>query len=124
MIESFTRANLPQVQSEIDNALKQVGEKLGITFSMGGIRFTSGKFTTKLTANASSDQGEIDQSEWNANAWKFGFQNDDFGKSFVMRLETYKIVGIKPRSKKYPILGMDKNGKTFKFPASIKGAII
>lgn len=48
----------------------------------------------------------------------FGLTADDFGKTFRFRKNLYKIVGCRPKSFKYPILGARvPDGKTFKFPA-------
>jgi hypothetical protein len=46
-----------------------------------------------------------------------GLSADDLGKPFVSRGEHYEIVGLKPKSHKFPILGRHCDGKVYKFPA-------
>jgi len=52
-------------------------------------------------------------------AWAkfYGLHADDLGKEFVDRGERYEIVGLKPKSHKFPILGRNRNGTIYKFPA-------
>ena len=47
----------------------------------------------------------------------YGLSADDLGKQFVSRGECFEIVGLKPKSHKFPILGRNRHGKVYKFPA-------
>jgi hypothetical protein len=55
--------------------------------------------------------------DFKALAKLYGLSADDLGKQFVSRGERYEIVGLKPKSHKFPILGQNRNGKVYKFPA-------
>ncbi len=47
----------------------------------------------------------------------YGLSADDLGRQFVFRGERLTIVGLKPKSPKFPILGRNGSGKVYKFPA-------
>jgi hypothetical protein len=57
--------------------------------------------------------------DFNRFAASFGITKK-LGDTFFFRYETYEIVGLKPRSSKYPLLAKNiSSGKTFKFPANV-----
>jgi len=123
-IESFTKSNLKSVRTEIETALNKVGEKLGISLSIGNISFNADQFTSKLTANSTTDKGEVNQKEWDRFCLFTSFDKDDFGKSFIQGGTTYTICGVKARSRKYPILAKNASGTTYKFGEEIKAILI
>ena len=43
----------------------------------------------------------------------------DLGQEFQRSGKTFTIVGLKPRSKKYPILAKCSDGKTYKLPVDL-----
>jgi hypothetical protein len=55
--------------------------------------------------------------DFKAMAKFYGLSADDLGKQFVSRGERFEIVGLKPKSQKFPILGRNRTGKVYKFPA-------
>ena len=55
----------------------------------------------------------------------YGLSDDDLGRQFVFRGERLTIVGLKPKSPKFPILGRNGSGKVYKFPAeSVKRGLV
>lgn len=125
----ITREKIRDMRKDIDAALKEVAEKHCVTIEAGNASYSSKSFSLKLniTENASDgstvSQGELD---WEKSHWKFGLDKDLFGKTFKTNKGEYEIVGLKPRSYKYPVLGKSlKDGKTYKFPeATVKKATI
>ena len=57
------------------------------------------------------------QNEWNLYCHQFGLLTTDFGRTFKHRSSTFTVIGIKPRSPKYPVLAQNTRGKVYKFPA-------
>ena len=117
---SISKPMLKEVRKDIEAALKAVEAKHGLNLDLGSMTFTENSFTTKLSASVVSADG-IDQgkkTEWERNAPMFGLDKDLFGKTFSMNGNQYEITEIKPRSRKYPVIGKDlKTGKSFKFAA-------
>ena len=116
---AFNSENLKEMRGEINAALKGVEEKYGVNFSLGSISFTANDFRVKLTCTENTESGESVTPEalaFQRSAKSFGITKQ-LGDAFVSRGETYTIVGLLPRSKKYPLLGKNANGVTYKFPA-------
>lgn len=55
------------------------------------------------------------QNNWNLYYRIYGFQKEDFGRSFVINKNVYTILGINPRNRKYPIIASNNNGVNYKF---------
>ena len=61
-----------------------------------------------------------DRVEFALHAHLFGLTEDDFGKGFMSpRGDRFTLVGLKPRNRKYPVIGKDSSGRRFKFPADV-----
>ena len=104
---------------EIDAALAKVAAKHGITLEIGNISFSADSFRTTLSAKSSADPLENAKSDFIKSAYSVGLLKDAFGKTFDVRGDTFKIIGVKPRSHKYPVIGKDmSNGKEYKLPLS------
>jgi hypothetical protein len=119
-IASFNRTNIKEVRKEVEAALSEIGDKLGIALSIGTITFRDGTFTTRLSGIAAGGEDAatrenvnneddnsataVANSVWNRHAPILGFQKDDFGKTVNIYGTNYKIVGIKPSARKNNIL--------------------
>ena len=119
MIQKFDRNNLATLRNDIDEALRSVGEQHGITFTFNSIRYSDNMFSTRLEARVGEDSTEHARNDWNKNYWKIGLQKEDFGKTFVYGGQSYTVVGIKPRSSKFPVIAERSDGKKFKMPVEV-----
>jgi len=117
MITSFTRPTLREVREDIKEALKSVEEKHGIKFTFGSIRFDDSKMNTRLVAHVGTDTSDIAKKEWDEYCTRFGLGLHMFGKSFRSAGDVFTIVGIKPKSPKYPVIAMNNKGMKYKFAA-------
>ncbi len=112
----FDKIAMKAVRNDLNEALKAVEAKHGITFTIGNIGYSSSDFRCTLKAVAgSADEAKL--IEWDKYCTKFGLMPDLFGKSFSVNGDVFVIDSIKPRAKKYPVIG-SKDGKLYKFPAS------
>lgn len=59
------------------------------------------------------------QQEWDANCWRFDLTVDQFGIIFTFRNKQYTVIGLKPRSLRFPILARNEVGKVYRFPADV-----
>ena len=120
-VTSFDRQNIRQINSEIESAIKSIAEKYGLEVKLGSTRFTNSNFTTKLQV-ATVGEGGITMSkeatDFNRYKTILGI-NMELGQEFQRSGKTFTIVGLKPRSKKYPILAKCSDGKTYKLPVDL-----
>lgn len=105
-------------QTALNDALKEFGLKA----ELGNMTFRGSNVTSKLTVSVESY--DADKEEFRANCYKYGLTATDFGAEFTSQGETYKLVGIKPRSRKYPFVGERVDGKKYKFTKHIVSQIV
>ncbi len=107
-IKSFNKGNLKVLRSEIDSALKEVGEKYGVDLSAGGgsYTYTQHEVTFKLKVSVLDASGESVQGRDDFILYGMlkGFDEDDFGRTFTTDDgKTFKITGWNRRRRKYPV---------------------
>lgn len=118
-IKKFDKPTLTLLRPKIQEALDQIAKEYDISLSLAGITFDNNTATLKVKAAVKNMNGEF-VSEY-AQPFKelaslYGLKADDLGKKVIIRNVEYTIVGLAPRSKKYPLLCKQKsNGKTYKF---------
>jgi hypothetical protein len=120
-VTSFNRQNIRQINSELEAALKQVAEKYGLEVKLGNTRFTGDNFSTKVQVATVAEGGitmSKEATDFNRYKTILGI-NMDLGQEFQRSGKTFTIVGLKPRSKKYPILAKCSDGKTYKLPVDL-----
>ena len=116
-ITQFDKTNLKEVRAVINAALSEQLEKLGLTAKIGNITFSDADFRCKLEVSCGSTD-DAARREWDKHAFLFGLTSEDFGKTFVHGGTAFTICGIKPKSRKFPVLAKNANGTTYKFPVA------
>lgn len=119
-IKNFDRNTVRLFGEELQNALKGLAEKYGVSIKSAGATFArdGGNVTYKVAVAVIGEGGVAETKERSAFiqlAVMYGLQPTDLGKTFVHVGETVEITGLAPKSRKFPILGK-KGGKTYKFP--------
>ncbi len=98
----------------LEHAANLISEMQQLGIPAGPIAVPS-IITDAIKIAKAEDTKEAD--DFAAHAFMFGLQSGHFGKTFTFRKRAYKIVGIRPKSYKFPILGARvPDGKVFKFP--------
>jgi hypothetical protein len=121
------RSKAKLVGDKIMDALKTIEDELGVTFTRGNGRFDSDSISFKITAMDRGENGEVQTPEakdFVYYAVSFGLKADDLGRTFRQGGETFTITGMKPRSRKYPVLATSASGKTYKFGADSVKAML
>lgn len=117
---TFTNSNLKTIRADIADALNAVNKKHGITLNLGNIRYSDSEFSGKLTGSGATNSTDVARLKFEKYAISFGIKAKAFGEIFTSRGDTFKIVGIKERSYKYPVLAKNvANGKTYKLPVDM-----
>lgn len=123
-ITSFDKDNLKTVRQTINSALERAEEELGISLSIGNISYdrNGNGFTTKLEGAVVNESGQAMDKQVRDFIQYARFQPDlepeDLFKEFEHDGTIYKIVGWRPRSKKYPVI-CESEGISYKFPADL-----
>ena len=102
---TFTKENLNDIRHDITHILSGYGNTNNVKFKLGNITYDSNSFRVTLKAFSSED-GTVDTGkiEFEKYCYKFYVPKDWYGKNFLLRNEEYKIVGIKSRARKYPVV--------------------
>jgi hypothetical protein len=106
------------MRTEMQEALDIIGENYGLAFSIGRITFDDTTIRTTVEAGLTTMPGETKMSiDFRNSCHKHNLKASDLGRVFTnTRLERFTIVGLKPRNRKYPIIGQRvSDGKQFKF---------
>jgi len=121
MSTKIDRSFLRTVRPRVDQALEALGKELGVEFNLGNASFDDKTATFKLNIAVIGEDGEVVDVEaetFKQRATLYGLSPDDLGKTFNTNNGTFKITGLKPSRRKYPI-SADRvdDGKGFKFTA-------
>ncbi len=108
-MKQFTRQNLGEVRAEIDKALIEVGNKLGIDLSIGNIRFDAGTFRTTLSAHVREAQAP------GAPAPTGGV----IGRKFTSNGVQFTITAVNHRRWKFPVTATNPAGVRYKFTKDV-----
>jgi hypothetical protein len=120
-IQSFDKRTVGEVLNACKEALELVAEDFGLVLERKYCTYAQNEMPVafKLIAPERTEDGEtVDpkETEFRKYAARFGLQPDDYGKMFKTYNGVFRICGIKPRSRKYSVLGESTtNGKVYKF---------
>lgn len=126
-IKSFDKQNLAMLRPEIDEALKTLGEKYGVSFSTGNARFSPQTSEFKLEVGIMGADGKADtkaSSDWKQLAPLYNLPVDALNKTFNFEGRTFTILGLLPKSRRFPVLVRTSAGKDFKYSTDMVKAAI
>ena len=120
MSEKITRMNrqtIKPIADDAEMALQMVAEQYGLTLKREAGRFSDTNFTVKFTFVCETEDGI--PADFVRLAPLFDLTVEDFGREFTTYNGTYRITGINPRRRKYPISAeCIRTGKSYKFQQS------
>ena len=107
------------IRKDMEEALTTVATKHKLAFEIGRITFSDKGFGVRIEASESLSEGVGEKKiaiDFKNGCGKYGFVPEDLGKRFTgSNGDVYTIIGLKPRNRKYPIIGTNDIGKEFKF---------
>lgn len=122
-IKHFDRPTVLALQAEIDAAVQEVAKRHGISLSMGNARFNANVVSFKLEGALIGADNVVNTKErldFERYAEMYGLKASDIDCTFDAYGATYRISGLLPRSRKYPILATcEANGTRHKFPVEV-----
>ena len=118
-MDHFDKNNLQYVRSILKDAFELIRTSTGIRFEVGSITYDSNEFRAKLTGSLLSET-DSKKKDFEKHCYKFGLAPENYGQRFNYEGMRYKISGIRPKAKKYPVVAIDPySGKSLCFPASL-----
>lgn len=118
---NITKQTVRDLRSAIQGAINNtdITERYGVKVEVGNATFDSAIVRFRLSASLLDigDGRPAAAAEWDLYRSRYGLDNIEFGHTFSRRSVRYKVCGVKPRSRKYPVLAADPNGKVYKFQA-------
>ena len=119
MARTFNRTVVKDLQQELQTKLSELEESLGAKIHVGNASFTPNHVTFKVeVANIVDGQAKTKEVvDFEDLCQYYGFAPKDLGRTFVSQGETFEIVGLARKARKYPIICKNvANGKRYKFP--------
>lgn len=122
------RNKVKAIQAAANDALRAVADRYGCSLIPSGGSFSEGNAMLKFQFAEIASNGEVrtkaaETFKRCAHLW--GLSASDLGRSFYQGGERYEITGANTSAYKYPILGKNRAGKTYKFMATtVKAGLI
>ena len=116
------RTTVLNLQEKIIAQLGPLAEELGITVSAGKSQFSPSHANIGLSIEIEPDDGlSPEERLFHEVAPLFGLSFTDYNREFQSGGETFRLVALKPRNRKYPIIAENAKGTCFKFPLEVLG---
>jgi len=106
----------------LDNELPPVLADSGLSVDVGNASYndTGVTFKIKLTLEGVDPRKE----EFERYKRAFNLKSEHYGAEFTVKGEKFRLVAVKVRSPKWPIVGENASGQTYKFKESVLKQII
>ncbi|MFW6246761.1 MAG: hypothetical protein ACOC22_01100 [bacterium] len=122
-MNEFGKEEIKEIRTTLEELFEEIEMELGVKLSIGTIRYDRKSFSTRLEA-VIPKEGEFglskDEITWK-NALKrrgifHGLSGDEYGQKRRINGKKYILLGISPRSKKYPSMTREiSSGSIVKF---------
>ena len=119
-LEKFDKLMVGQLREEILAAIEAVTKKRGIRIEETKVRGDEGSMDFAIRFSLGElDEKEPELRDFEKNAPTFGLKAEDFRRPFRRMGKKYLLVALKPRNRKYPVIGLDVKGGRFKFTREV-----
>jgi hypothetical protein len=116
VVKKWTKENAGHVLSMSVNMLNTALKPWGLSVVRGNATFNEFdlevkiKFRVLSSESSESSEGSRMPAGFPGLAARLGLPTDCWGKSFRFGGEVYKVLDIKPRNRKYPLIAVDSHG--------------
>ena len=121
-LQFLDQATVISLQEKILLQLEPLAEELGITFAAGKSQFSSSQGTIGINVAIETEEEDglsPEERLFQQIAPLFGLTFEDYGRNFQSGGEIFQLVALKPRNRKYPIIGRNAKGTLYKFPLDV-----
>jgi hypothetical protein len=102
------RKKLRQIADDVEASLTEVGLNHDVKIESGPGKFSrDGWATVTLKISEVDDDGRVRSEEaetFRHYATSYGLKPEDLGREFNTSCGTYRIIGLKPKNRKYPVI--------------------
>jgi len=124
-LEKFDRLVVGELRGEILAAIESVTRKRGIRVEQTNIRGDEGSLELSLRLTLGlADGWEPGLRDFAQHAPAFGLKGEDFRRPFRSAGREYLLVALKPRNRKYPVIGLDVKGRRYKFERTVLAKLL
>lgn len=115
---------IQQIRKKLTESFKDVEDEFDISLDLGSIRYDASQFTAKLTATVVTDGVDPQMAKHRHSletyGHRYGLTVDDYDTELKLHNGTFLLKGIKPRARKYPIIGQKvSDGKMYKLRETV-----
>ena len=114
-MNTLTKSKIGKIQSDILASIRKVEKKHGVKITNAGGRFTGKNATLKLSVNTITSGGEVVTKE--VADFDRCVTHNKFKRGDTLN-DGSIVYGYKPRSRKYPYIIKQTNGKKYKVTES------
>jgi hypothetical protein len=119
-IKTFSSATVGALRPRLQEALAGLASQLGVQIEVGSASFTHAYVKFQVIFSVIGPQGQVLTPEAEAflqAAPIYGFSREDLGREVQVGGQLYRIAGLLPRSRRFPVLAERRpDGKMFKLP--------
>jgi hypothetical protein len=116
-------SKIKTVQDKIKKALAKIEKDENISIGFGSCSYNAAFYTTKMTVRSKVESVEVSKA-YEIMCKRLGFTQNIIGMEFPGNGGQYKIVEIKLKNRKYPVIAKSANDKLYKYSvADIKRRI-
>ena len=101
---------LKEFREDFKQAVLELEDKYGFVIDLEQIKYGTTSFEGTLKVTEGESHEAVYRKDFAAICSKYGFQESDFGKSFISSGKAYTIIGLMPNRKKYPVLVRQRDG--------------
>lgn len=112
------REKVRALRDAMEAALKSVEKEFNVKVEFGTARFSDQNARFKLEVSDIVGGKALTKQvmDWNNHCKLYGFKKSDLGRPFKFQGHIYKIAGLSPRSRRFPVIvERQPDGKQFKF---------
>lgn len=118
-ITQIDRATCKRLRPLLNAHLATLGHQLGLNIETENATFDPAGYVT-FRLRVELEGFDRERHEFEENCWQLNLEPEHYGAEFVYARDRYKLVGVKPRSPKWPIVAErvsgPQGGKRFKLP--------
>lgn len=118
-IKQLDKHILRLIETDMDIALKSVGEKYGVKIAYKGGSFTPTNATLRMEVSTISSSGEAisaDVQTYKTLAGLYGLDPKMLNSKVTYNGSIYTITGLNPRRHRFPLTAIRQDGARFKLP--------
>lgn len=111
----INEAKITEIQNQLKEAIKKIEQENNVTINFGSISYNSAYYTSNMKV-ITNEKSERVSGVFESICKKLGFSQNIIGMQFENKGSIYKIVDIKTRNRKYPVIAESmSNGKMYKY---------